>query len=130
MCPESTRSILEVSDAVDAAADVRDMDAFLTGYAEDAVLSGSFYSGGPHTGREAIRAFWERQFSANIQYEIVGEKKVEGNKITLTARITSSNLAPPGVLPLEIVCVQIFHEGKIKSENCEYTPESGAKLKK
>src|SRR5713226_2912848 len=83
--------------AFDTALNGKDADAAANLFAVDAVINSS---SGTTSGKEPIRAFLKALVSQNFQFTVAGDRKVEGNKETHMAKVTTDQINKLGIGPL------------------------------
>lgn len=105
-----------VMDAYTAAINAHDVEAALAYVADDAVYNRPT---GQFTGKEQIRGFIESLIARNVRVELVGERQVQGDRVTWTSRVFLSDPENPDGPPLEIVnnSESVVQNGKIVSHS-------------
>jgi predicted SnoaL-like aldol condensation-catalyzing enzyme len=102
----------EVMDAYTAAINAHDVEKALSLVADDAVYhrpSGEF------TGKEAVRGFIEELIARNVKVELIGERTVDGERVTWRSRVMLDDPQNPDGPQLEIMnnSESIIRDGKI-----------------
>jgi predicted SnoaL-like aldol condensation-catalyzing enzyme len=100
-----------VMDAYTAAINAHDLEKALSYVADDAVYD---RPAGAFNGKEEVRGFIEDLFARNVQVELIGERTVDGERVTWKSRVMIDDPENPGVR-LEIInnSESIVRDGKI-----------------
>lgn len=101
-----------VMDAYTAAINAHDVEAALQYVADDAVYERPT---GQFTGKAEVRSFIEGLIAQNVQVELIGERMVDGEKVTWQSQVTLTDPQNPGGPPLVILnnSESIIRDGKI-----------------
>jgi ketosteroid isomerase-like protein len=109
----------------EAALNAGDVEGTLARFADNAVITASTTTA---TGREQVRAFLAALVAQGFRVESVRGRKVEGDKETHTALVSTSDWKRMGIAPLEAIGEATVQGNRITSFAVTYTPESVAKL--
>lgn len=108
----------EVMDAYTEAINNHDVEAALALVADDAVYE---RPAGTFTGKEEIRGFIEDLIARDVQVELVGERTVDGERVTWQSHVTIKDPANPDGPLLDIMnnSESIVRDGKIVHHQAE-----------
>ncbi len=110
----------------------QDIDAALALMTDDAVLT--VLPAPPPgtqsvwTGKTAIRQALAANRKLNVTRENVGTPQVDGNKVTVTAKVSNNFFQMLGVVPVEAITEAVVEGGKIKSYTSTLTPVEQARV--
>ena len=109
-----------VMDAYTAAINAHDVEKALSYVADDAVYDRSV---GGFNGKEEVRGFIEGLFARNVQVELIGERTVDGERVTWQSRVMIDDPENPGTR-LEIInnSESIVRDGKIVKHTARRAP--------
>jgi len=100
----------EVIDAYTAAINAHDVEGALTYVADSAVY---VRPGGQFIWKEEIRGFIEGLIAQNVRVELVGERQVEGDRVSWTSRVYLDDPANPGAGPRQNRSESVVRDGLI-----------------
>ena len=108
----------EVMDAYTVAINNHDVEAALALVADDAVYE---RPAGTFTGKEEIRGFIEDLIARDVQVELVGERTVDGERVTWQSHVMIKDPANPDGPLLDIMnnSESIVRDGKIVHHQAE-----------
>lgn len=109
----------------DFAINGRDVDAALALFADDAVVK---VRSGTFTGRDKIRAWLQGEADKNLRAQVVGQRTVQGDKITWRSSFTRDDLKNLGIAVAEADDEATVRDSKIRAFSSTLTPETAAKL--
>lgn len=89
-----------VMDAYTAAINAHDVEAALALVAEDAVYHRPV---GAFQGREEVRGFIEGLFARQVQVELIGDRTVDGERVTWRSRVSLIDPENPDGPPIELL---------------------------
>ncbi|HEX9924855.1 MAG TPA: nuclear transport factor 2 family protein, partial [Anaerolineae bacterium] len=101
-----------VMDAYTAAINAHDVEAALSYVADDAVYDRSV---GAFNGKEEVRGFIQGIIDRNVHVELIGERTVDGERVTWQSRVMLDDPANPGGPQIEVRnnSESIVRDGKI-----------------
>lgn len=101
-----------VMDAYTAAINAHDVEAALQYVADDAVYERPT---GQFQGKDEVRTFIENLIAQDVHVELLGERTVEGEKVTWMSQVTLKDPQNPDASPTVIVnnSESIVRDGKI-----------------
>ena len=120
-----------VLDARQRAFEARNLDAAMAWFADDAVVT--VLVGTPrqarYVGRDAIQRWQETLLNErSVRVESAGDRRVEGDTVTWTARVSRAEWQAMGLESLELWGEAVVRDGKISSLRNGLTPASAEKL--
>ncbi|HAV77687.1 MAG TPA: hypothetical protein DCX53_10080, partial [Anaerolineae bacterium] len=89
-----------VMDAYTAAINAHDVEAALLLVADDAVYD---RPSGQFTGKEEVRTFIEGLIAQDVHVELIGERTVNGEKVTWQSQVTLKDLQNPDGPPIVLL---------------------------
>lgn len=103
-----------VMDAYTAAINAHDVEKALSYVADDAVYDRPT---GQFNGKEETRGFIEGLVARNVKVELVGERQVDGERVSWSSHVTLADPENPNGPPVEIMnnSQSIVRNGKIVS---------------
>jgi LPXTG-motif cell wall-anchored protein len=116
---------LSVANAFGDAVDAHNVEAAVAFFADDAVVTTPF---NVYTGQEQIRAWLRASVAQNVRSEVVGSRRVTGERVSWLSRIAVDEWRNLGVAPLETRVDAVIRAGKIESITYTFTPEAAARL--
>jgi hypothetical protein len=104
----------------------RNVEAAVALFADDAVIITP--AGNEIRGREPIRAYLAQLVAQNVDFQLVGERRVTGEREQHTALFSIDDWRRLGIAPLEVTADITVRGGLIRSFATALTPSSQAKL--
>ena len=106
-----------------------DVDGMMELVADDAVLTfvPDLTGGGPISGKEQIRAWYESLVATNTRVE-PSNLQTAGDKVTWSNKVWTDDFRALGIAPVEFTAEGTVQGGKIKSYTEKMTAESLAKF--
>jgi ketosteroid isomerase-like protein len=121
---EASTDPLAVMEAYTAAVNAHDLEAALALVNDAAVYT---RPAGEFLGKEEIRGFLLDLFARNVRVELIGERQVQGSRVTWRSRIFLADPQNPDGQPLELVndSESVVQNGRIVFHSATRAPSDG-----